>query len=218
MARIELAALVGAMAALSIVSVRPNSARASVLEAPSGLGAPPVRYATAPAGNTARYRVREKLVGHDFPNDAVGNTSSVTGSLVLDANGKIDTAQSKFLVDVKPLKSDQDKRDGYVQSHILETSQYPTVTFVPTSTLGLPPNLPASGALSFELRGNLTVHGKTMPVSWHVSAHLEGPDMTGNAYTVFTFADAGLSQPHVPVLLSLEDTIHLEYDFHLVKQ
>jgi hypothetical protein len=38
-----------------------------------------LRYSVAPDGNEARYRVREQLMHHDLPNDAVGKTSAITG-------------------------------------------------------------------------------------------------------------------------------------------
>src|SRR5687768_17183496 len=43
-----------------------------------------IRYVTAPGQNAARYRVREQLVGFDLPNDAVGETKSVTGVIAAD--------------------------------------------------------------------------------------------------------------------------------------
>jgi hypothetical protein len=43
-----------------------------------------VRYIVAPTGNEARYRVREQLMHHDLLNDAVGKTTAITGSVVVD--------------------------------------------------------------------------------------------------------------------------------------
>ena len=40
-----------------------------------------LRYTLAPTGNEARYRVREQLVGHDLPNDAIGETKLLAGSI-----------------------------------------------------------------------------------------------------------------------------------------
>ena len=185
---------------------------------PAARPANPWVYVTADSGNMARYRVREQLVGHDLPNDAVGSTGAITGSLTIGPDGKIDAATSKFVVELKPLKSDQACRDGYVQSRILETAQYPTAVLVPTSVSGLPIPLPTSGAATFDLVGDLTVHGATRPTRWHVSANVNGKDLTGTASTWFTFGDFGLNQPHVPILLSLVDTIRLEYDLHLVRK
>jgi hypothetical protein len=61
--------------------------------------------------------------------------------------------------------------------------------------------------------GDLTVHGATHPTEWSVVAHADGMDIVGMATTAFTFKDMGLEQPKVPVVLSVADTIKLEYDF-----
>jgi polyisoprenoid-binding protein YceI len=176
-----------------------------------------VRYVVAPDGNEARYRVREQLMHHDLPNDAVGATTAISGAISLSASGAIDTASSKITIDVTSLKSDQDRRDGYLQHRTLETAQYPTVVFVPTSMTGVQIPL-ASGEQSFDLAGMLTVHGVTRPTVWHVQARSSGSDLIGSGWTRFTFADVQLAQPRLPMLLSVADTIKLEYDFHLVRQ
>jgi hypothetical protein len=56
------------------------------------------------------------------------------------------------------------------------------------------------------------------PTVWNVTARAEGNDVAGSASTAFTFKDMGLDQPKVPVVLSVADTIKLEYDFRLVRQ
>lgn len=175
------------------------------------------RYIVAPDGNEARYRVREQLMHHDLPNDAIGKTTAITGGITIAKDGSIDTAASKITIDVTSLKSDKDRRDGYVQHRILETAQYPTVVFTPTELRGvkLPPS---SAAQSFDVAGLLTVHGVTRPTVWHVTAQSTDADLTGTGRTQFSFEDVSLSQPHVPVVLSVADTITLEYDFHLVRQ
>jgi polyisoprenoid-binding protein YceI len=180
--------------------------------------AAPIRYVVASTGNEARYRVREQLLHHDLPNDAVGRTSSITGAIALSDGGVFDTAASKLTIDVTTLKSDQERRDGYVQRRLLETEQYPTVVFVPSALSGATLPLPPNGQESFDLTGLLTVHGVTRPTVWHIKAQSNGTDVTGTGSTRFTFGDMSLQQPHVPVVLSVADTITLEYDFHLVRQ
>ena len=66
--------------------------------------------------------------------------------------------------------------------------------------------------------GDLPVHGVTHQTPWHVTAHSEGADVVGSAETAFTFKDFGLNQPRVPVLLSVADTIKLEYDFRFTPE
>ncbi|HEY8794243.1 MAG TPA: YceI family protein [Gemmatimonadaceae bacterium] len=208
------------MMKMSLIALFATSALA--LPAPhSGRHATPaltiVRYVVSSDGNEARYRVREQLMHHDLPNDAVGKTTAITGGISLSASGAIDTTASKISIDVTSLRSDQDRRDGYVQHRTLETAQYPTVVFVPTSMIGAHVPL-ASGEQSFDVAGMLTVHGVTRQTVWHVKAQSSGSDVTGSGWTQFTFADVQLAQPRVPVLLSVADTIKLEYDFHLVRQ
>ena len=169
-------------------------------------------------GTQARYRVREQLAQLSLPSDAVGSTSAVTGTLLINPDGTIIDEQSQFVVDVTGLKSDKNQRDGFVQRSLLETRQYPTVTFVPRTVTGLASPLPASGPLTFQLTGDLTVHGATKPATWDVTAQiLSSTEMTGTATTSFTFEDYGIQQPRVPVVLSVVDKISLELDFHLVK-
>ena len=192
-----------------------EQASASTSSSPSTAAAA-VRYVTAPTGNAARYRIREQLVGLDLPNDAVGETSGVTGTIAVDARGNILVSESRFTVDVTTLKSDKDRRDNFVRRRVLETEANPSVTFVPKSVKGVTLPLPKSGRRSFEIVGDLTVKGKTRPAVWKVDAQFAADRITGAATTSFTFADYGIEQPRVPVVLSVDETIKLELDFTLV--
>jgi len=170
----------------------------------------------APAGNEVRYRIREQLANIDLPNDAIGRTGEITGGIGVSTDGQIIPAESKFTINVAKLTSDRSMRDNYVRRRLLETDQFPTVEFTPTSLRGLPKTLPTSGAHTFEMLGNLTVHGVTKPTSWRVTAESKNGQVTGSASTLFTFPDFNLPQPRVPIVLSVNDTIRLEYDFALI--
>ena len=175
-----------------------------------------LQLVVAPNGNEVRYRIREQLVGLDLPNDAVGATSEVSGGIAFDAKGNLVPTSSKFVVNVGSLKSDKDRRDGYVRGRILEATQYPTVELVPNVIKGLTLPLPSSGARTFQVVGDLTVHGVTKPTTWQVEAAFNGGRVSGTATTSFPFSEFGLTQPRVPVVLSVADTIKLEYTFSLV--
>jgi polyisoprenoid-binding protein YceI len=153
------------------------------------------------------------LVGVDLPNDAVGATQSIAGTLVVDANGAVVRDSSRITVNITGLKSDKDRRDNFIKRRTMETEKFPTVELIPTALRGLTAR-PADGATTtFELLADLTVHGVTKPTTWKVTAKSEGPDLVGSATTAFTFKDFSLDQPKVPVVLSVADTIKLEYDF-----
>ena len=177
----------------------------------------PQRFMVAAEGNEARYRVREQLVGFDLPNDAVGKTTKVQGGILIGADGKFVRDSSKFTVDLASLQSDQDRRDNFIRRNTLQTEQFGTAVFVPTSATGLPAVLPATGETTFQLIGDLTIRGVTKPATWQVKAK-RGPagEVTGTATTDFKFADFNMTIPKVGRVLSVDDKITLEYDFKLV--
>ncbi len=181
-------------------------------------GAAALKLAVAPEGNEARYRVREQLLGLDFPNDAVGVTRGITGTIAFDAKGNVIPGESRIVVDVTALKSDKERRDGYLQRRTLETEQYPTVALVPKTIRGVSLPLPTSGSRAIELVGDLTVRGVTRPTTWRGEAKFEGEKITGQIATTFTFTDLELTKPSVRSVLSVEDDIKLEYEFTLVPQ
>jgi len=174
------------------------------------------RYVVASEGNEARYFAREQLAGVSFPNDAIGVTRGVTGAIVLNDAGQIVPGESKIVVDVTQLKSDRDRRDGYVQRRSLETEKYPNVTLVPKEITGLAATPPESGSAEFQLQGDLTVKDVTRPTTWQVNARFRGDTISGTASTSFTFDDFKMEKPKVPIVLSVKDTLHLQYDFRLV--
>ena len=176
------------------------------------------RWVVATTGNEARYRVREQLVGMDLPNDAVGRTAQVSGALIIGSDAKIRDGSS-FTVDLGSLRSDQDRRDNYVRRNTLQTDSFPKAVFVPTAFQGLPATLPASGDMTFQLTGDLTIHGVTKPATWQVKAtRAASGAISGTATTNFKFAEFNMSMPRVARVLSVDDKITLEYDFTLEPQ
>jgi len=191
-----------------------NPASTSVPDASAGSSGS-VRYELVPEKSEARYRVREQLANVSLPNDAVGKTQQISGVIVLNPDGNVDSAQSKFTVDLSTLQSDRSQRDNFLRRNVLQTNQYPDAVFVPTGVTGLPDELPESGPVTFQVTGDLTVRDVTKPVTWDVTGTIEDGQATGTATTSFTFAEFNLTQPRVPVVLSVEDTIKLEVDLTL---
>ena len=165
------------------------------------------------SGATARYLIREQLANLDFPNDAVGETGDVSGSIVFDAGGGIVAPDSKIVVDLRGLKSDSDRRDGYVRNRSLETDTYPNAEFIIREAPGLSWPLPSQGEASFQLLGDMTVHGVTKPLTWDVAGSFDGDSFTGQAKTNFTFEEFDIDVPRVRIVLSVDNDIRLEVDF-----
>jgi polyisoprenoid-binding protein YceI len=181
--------------------------------AASAAAARGVKLTLDASGNQASYQVQEQLAGHNFPSQAVGRTSAVTGVIVLDASGKPVPAQSKLEVDLRTLTSDQSMRDNYIQHDPLQTSEYPTATFVPKQPTGMPWPLPTSGTAKFDLAGDMTVHGTTRAMTWAVAATFAPDKVTGTATAPFTFSEFGMTPPRTMIALSVQDGGTLQLQF-----
>ncbi len=166
-----------------------------------------------PAASTASYHAHEQLVGRTLPSEAVGTTAGVSGSLAIAADGTIVADQSKISVDLSKLQSDESRRDNFIKGNTLQTSRYPMATFVPTAIQGLPSPLPTSGQVTFQLIGDLTVHGVTKPVTWQVTAQFGDSSVTGDATSAINITDFGMTPPKAGPVLSIEDGLTLELAF-----
>ena len=165
-------------------------------------------------GTIARYKVEEVLASTGFK-IATGETADVSGTVVFAADGSVIADESRIAVQAATLRTDSNRRDGYVRNRTLETDTWPEVVFVPRSFDGLPaPISDASGAAEFTITGDLTVRDQTREVTWDAAAEFAGDGtVTGSASVEFTFDDFGMDKPRVAIVVSVEDTILLELDF-----
>ena len=175
-------------------------------------------FTVAPESREARYRVREQLTQRDLPNDAVGTTNNVAGSIVVDQNGAIVPEQSRIAVDTASLESDSARRDNYVRQNTLETQEYPTAEFVVREAPGLPNPLPTSGEAQFQVVGDLTIHGVTRQATWETTARFDEQGAMANATTRVALTDFGMTPPRVGPVLSIEDEAQLELDLRLERK
>ena len=190
---------------------------------PGGRGGPPPDP-TKPhkleltQGTKARYRVTEQLAGISFPNEAVGTTEAITGSIIINPDGSI-APGSKVTVDLKTLSSDQSMRDNYIQNRTLETTKFPTLEVVPKRTVGLASPLPSGNQAQagFQLVADVTLHGVTKETTWNVVATFGNAAVAGRAITTVDFASFNMTKPTLARLVSVEDKIHLEIEFRCTR-
>jgi polyisoprenoid-binding protein YceI len=151
------------------------------------------------------YRVKEVLFGQS--NEAVGRTSSVTGSMTVD--GTTITAAT-FVVDITTVTSDESRRDGQFNGRIMETATYPTATFTLTKPIELG-SIPAEGEQrTFSATGDLTLHGVTKSVTFELTGQLTGSIVQVAGSIPITFADWNISNPSFG-LAQTEDNGSLEF-------
>lgn len=170
-------------------------------------------YNVAPLGNEARYRVFEELgsIGH---NEVIGKTRDVKGKIVLDANGAVMKDSSKIVINAQALQTDQKRRDEHLKTQTLETAKFPEIALVPVSFDGFNGDVPAGQEKTFTMMADLTVRNVTKPLKWDVVARRQGNDIVGTAKTLFTLDYFNIEKPRAVMVLSVADTVRLEYDFH----
>lgn len=206
-------------AASSVTSGTAPAASAAGSTAPSGssvaAGGP---IGTVPAGanayvvtdkSQAKTTVNEKLASLPTNSDAVHTTNAFRGQLVLGQDGK-PTTGSSFEVDLRTMKSDQARRDNYIQMNTLETAKFPLATFNITGVDGWNGPLKDGQQATFKLLGMMTIHGVTKPVTFDTTAAMQGDTINGTAVTSFKFADFDMKAPTIANFVSASDTIKLE--------
>jgi polyisoprenoid-binding protein YceI len=199
-------------AAAQATSATAGQPTAAAATAPAGS----VRLNLAADGSRARFRAREQLARLPAPSEAVGTTSDVSGSIGVGPNGVVPEA-SKISVRMDTLTSDSSMRDRFIKMETLQTQRFPTAEFQPKDVSGLPWPLPTSGELTFQLTGDLTVHGVTQTKTWDIDAQFAPSEVSGTGSTSVTLEQFGMEKPRVGSVLSIEDTIVLEIDFKAVQ-
>lgn len=166
----------------------------------------------------ARYRVREQFVNVQAPNDAIGTTRGVAGTVAISPDGSVIQERSSIVVNVASLQSDQSRRDNFIKSNTLHTQRFPDVRFVPTEIKGLTAPLPTQGSADITITGLLTIRDVTRPVEWRGTAHFTPDGMRVTADTVITFQQFEIDKPRVALVLSVADEIRLEVDILFRKE
>ncbi len=158
------------------------------------------------------YRVREQLGFLDAPNDAVGRSPAVTGTLEL-AGAVVEAVD--VTADLRELASDEDRRDRAIRTRGLESETFPEATFTLTDPIDLG-ELPEPGeVVTADAVGDLTAHGVTRPVTLALDARIDGDALVVAGSTPISLSDFGVEAPVLGPVVSIEDaaTVELQATF-----
>ncbi len=174
---------------------------------------------TVTSGSQAGYRVREQLASLAAPSDAVGRTSSITGSVTITQSGSSYTvAAASFTVNVNTLTSDRAMRDQRLHQMGLESDRYPTATFQLTTPIDLPAGATGGQIINLSATGQLSIHGVTKTVTIPIQARLNGSQIELAGSITFPFSDFGMTPPRIGGFVSVQDNATMEFDLKLAQQ
>ncbi len=151
-------------------------------------------------GTFVGFRVEEELSGIGSTT-AVGRTPTVSGTITID--GTTLTAAT-IEADMTAITTNDGRRDDRVQD-ALETSAYPTATFVLTEPIELGDAVTSGETVSVTAVGELTIHGVTTAVTIPLEAQLVDGTIVVVGSLDVTFSDYGVSVPSAPIVVSAED-------------
>jgi polyisoprenoid-binding protein YceI len=200
--------------ALSAATATPGTATSA-----SAVSSPGAGTWTVASGSQAGYRVREELAFIGAPSDAVGRTSSISGSFTLtqSATGGTVTAAS-FSVDVNTLSSDRSMSDQRIHSIGLESDRYPKATFQLADPIALPATAGNGQVTQVAATGQLTIHGVTRTVTIPINARYTGSKIELVGSITFPFSQFGMTPPSIGGFVTVQDNATMEFQLELTRQ
>jgi polyisoprenoid-binding protein YceI len=157
------------------------------------------------------YRVREQLAFLDSPNEAVGRSTAVTGTMEVDGDTVEDV---RIEADLTRLTSDESRRDNAIRQRGLESEQYPTATLELVEPIRLA-SAPVQGQeIRGQGKGRLTVHGVTREVDLDLRGRWSGSTIQVVGQLPVKMSDFQIQAPRFGPVVSIEDS--LAVDFNLV--
>ena len=168
------------------------------------------------SGSQVGYRVREQLAFLPAESDAVGRTSQVTGTATLaESKGNLTISAASFDAAVSTLKSDRSMRDEKIHEIGLESSRYPTATFVLSKAVALPADAGTGAVARASVSGVFEIHGtskqETIPVEFRVS----GSTLQAAGSLTFPWSEFGMAAPTIGGFVTVTGKATMEFDLRL---
>jgi polyisoprenoid-binding protein YceI len=153
------------------------------------------------------YRVKEQLAFLGSPNEAVGRSTAVTGTMTVAG----DTVEAvRIEADLTRLTSDETRRDNAIRERGLESERYPTATL----ELAEPIKLATAPVRDKEVRGQgkgrLTVHGVTREVDLDLTGRWSGSTVQVVGQLPVKMSDYQIEAPRFGPVVSIEDSMAVD--------
>ena len=168
------------------------------------------------SGSQAGYRVREKLGFLPAQSDAVGRTSQITGGARFsESTGTVTISAASFDVAVNTLKSDRSMRDEKIHEIGLESSRYPTATFVLAKPLTVAASALSGKVARMSVTGAFDIHGVTKTETLPVEMSLSGSTFEAVGSLTFPWSEFGMTAPSIGGFVNVTGKATMEFDLRL---
>ena len=124
--------------------------------------------------------------------EAVGRTTSVTGSLTIAGTR---ATEASFAVDLTTVTSDESRRDNQFRGRIMDVATHPQATFRLTAPIDFGSVPAVGGRLTASAAGELTMRGPARPVRFDVEAERTDAGFSVAGSIPITFSAYGIPNP-----------------------
>ena len=160
----------------------------------------------------ARFIIGEILA--NSPNTVVGVNKLIQGGGVLNFARPDLSTLSEFLIDASGFETDSSMRNRAIRNFILQSGEYPVITFQPTDISGIPSEITVGEKVPFEVVGLLTIRAITQEVGFAGEAVLVAENRVQGLASATVFReDFQLSIPSVPRVAGVDEVFILEIEF-----
>jgi polyisoprenoid-binding protein YceI len=167
-----------------------------------------------PAESEVRFLIDETLLGER--KTVIGVTDQVAGDLLVDFDDPANSQLGLIRINVRTLATDSEIRNRALRGQVLEANEdrYEFAQFVPTDLIGLPDTLTLGQPVTFQIAGQLTVHGVSREVTFDATVTPVSRDrLEGSAQTSAAYRDFDMRIPEAPGVTDVAATVTLEIDF-----
>lgn len=176
-------------------------------------------FVVVPEASRASYLVDEEFFGGALAKlgipaglaKVVGSTQAIEGRLQLNLDDlSAPLGENVFTVRINTLTTDREDRDQWIRENGPRLDSFPIATFVAKAIEGAPATYNEGEEVNFKLSGDLTIRNITRPVTFDVTASLNGDTLTGVATTRLLMSDFGIEQLSFVNTLTVADEFGLE--------
>lgn len=114
-------------------------------------------------------------------------------------------ASGLVVVDARSGDSGSHARDHKMHKEVLQSNQYPDITFTPQQVQG---QVLPKGDFKVQVLGTFTMHGAGHPLTLVVQAHLEGDQLTANTSFSIPYVSWGIKNPST-LFLRVNNTVEI---------
>ncbi len=156
------------------------------------------------------YAVDEKLAG--TTHTANGTTRGIAGDIALNTKQPSASRIGDIVINVQQLTSDQQLRDERLRHDYLQSNDYQTATFAPTTLDGLPTKIEPDTPYKFTITGDLTIKETTKPATLKATGTLTNNELHLKATTTVSLTNYGIGPINMVGFAQAGDNAQLNFD------